>query len=48
MSDSASEPNETQERGGEEDEETKDQPSDVGWDETQDQPHQGEEGQDIV
>jgi hypothetical protein len=47
MSDSASEPNETQQPSDEE-EETEDEPADVSWEETQDQPHEGEEGQDIV
>jgi hypothetical protein len=45
MSDSASEPDETQQPTDEE-EDDKDEPAD--WGETQDQPHEGEEGQDIV
>ena len=41
----ATEPNATQQRIDEDEE--KDKPADVPW-ETQDQPHEGEEGQDIV
>jgi hypothetical protein len=41
----ATEPNETQQSADEDEE--KDKPVDVAW-ETQDQPHEGEEGQDIV
>ena len=43
----ANEPNETQQRI-DEDDEGNELPADVPWGETQDQPHEGEEGQDIV
>jgi hypothetical protein len=43
----ATEPNATQQKIEEDEEKEKDKPVDVPW-ETQDQPHEGEEGQDIV
>ena len=43
----ATEPNETQQSIDEDEDKGKDTPVDVPW-ETQDQPHEGEEGQDIV
>jgi len=47
MTESEDERNDTQRRIDEEPEDEKEKPADVPW-ETQDQPHEGEEGQDIV
>jgi len=47
MSEVEDERNDTQRRIDAETEEEKDKPADQPW-ETQDQPHEGEEGQDIV